>query len=117
MKTIGAALTLTVVCMFECGPPKETGFKADREVRFAGQLLDSTGTVLPGIELVLGCSESQRRIRTDNLGNYDFGVIGPGDCRVGIASPYWLPPKVKCDQSRCWVDSLRLNPKGNVTVY
>lgn len=95
--------------------------KIDRPQSLVGVLQDPGGAVLPGlaIELLQGKTVVQR-LRTNNLGEYDFGQIQPGKYRIHIRDeghPF-CAPKVTCGRNGCTLEpKLKLYSKRTVVVY
>ena len=86
----------------------------------SGTFLDQSGAVLSGLNLELKSGQNVfRNVRTDNLGQYDFGEIPAGEykLRVKYADDAFCAPIVRCGKE-CVVDPrLKVNPKHNVVVY
>ena len=94
--------------LFECGPKQYSEFTVDHPAKLSGQLLDPQGAAVANLKLVLRCGANTVQLRTDLQGNYDFGVLQPGVCRIGTPSNVWKPPEVKCDGRGCALQKLRI---------
>jgi hypothetical protein len=109
MKVI-ATMALATCILFECGPKQYSQFTVNRPMKLAGQLLDPQGAAVPNLKLVVKCGSEKFERLTDMAGNYDFGILREGDCKIGTPVKIWMPPEVKCGADACAISKLRLAP-------
>ena len=106
---LAAVMIFAVVALYDCGPKQYSQFTVEHPARLSGQLSDPQGATVPNLKLVLRCGEAKAvEVKTDLEGNYDFGVLPAGTCKIGTPSKVWLPPKVKCDERGCALERLQL---------
>jgi hypothetical protein len=101
-------MILAATVLFECGPKQYSEFTVEHPVKLSGQLLDPQGAAVPNLKLVLRCGADTMQVRTDLEGNYDFGVLQAGVCKIGTPGNVWKPPEVKCDERGCVLENLRI---------
>jgi hypothetical protein len=116
---IGFLVMMTVsVEARDCSKSKP--FQLGKPQVLSGTLQDPSGAVLPGIEVqLISGNKIVRRLRTSNLGVYDFGEIPSGTYRIRVDYPAkaFCAPEVRCAAGECSVDStLKPNPENMVTV-
>jgi hypothetical protein len=99
---------------------KSKPFQLGKPQVLSGTMQDPSGAVLPGIAVqLLSGKKVVRRLRTDNLGAYDFGEIPSGKYRIRVDYPgkAFCAPEVRCAAEGCSVNStLKANPKNMVMV-
>jgi hypothetical protein len=102
----------------DCSISKEFEIKKPQSI--AGSFEDPTGAVLSGIDVeLLSGKKAIRKLRTDNLGKYDFGEVPTGRYRIrtGFDNHFFCAPKVVCGLEGCSLSTtLSPNPKGYVMV-
>ena len=105
-----AVMLLAAAFLFECNSKQYSEFTVPRAERLSGQLLDPQGAAAANLKLILRCGATRIELRTNAAGNYDFGVVQPGTCRMRTPNKSWLPPEVKCDERGCALEKLRVAP-------
>jgi hypothetical protein len=105
-----ATMILAACILLECGPKHYSQFTLEHPAKLSGQLLDPQGAAVPNLRLVVKCGAAKYERITDGVGNYDFGVLPAGDCKVGTPVKTWMPPEIKCDAQGCALSKLRLAP-------
>lgn len=102
----------------DCSVSKK--FQVRQPQSLAGVFEDPARATLPGIrvELLSGRTVA-RKIRTDDEGRYDFGLIDAGKYRVRIryAGGAFCSPSVHCEANGCSLGrSLKVSSKDAVEV-
>jgi hypothetical protein len=105
-----ATMILAAGVLFECGPKQYSQFTLDHPVKLSGQLLDPVGAAVANLKLVVKCGSATYERTTDLSGNYDFGVLPAGNCRIRTPLQVWMPPEIKCDADACTLGNLHLAP-------
>jgi hypothetical protein len=105
-----AIMICAATLLFECGPKQYTQFTLNRPAKLSGQLLDPQGAAVSNLKLVVRCGRATYERTTDMAGNYDFGVLTAGNCKIGTPAKIWMAPEVKCDAQGCALSKLRLAP-------
>jgi hypothetical protein len=103
-----------VMILAECNSKQYSEFTVTRATTLSGQLLDPQGAAVANLQLILRCGASTVQLRTGLAGNYDFGVLQSGICKIRTPSKVWKPPEVKCDEHGCVLEKLRLAPMSVV---
>jgi carboxypeptidase family protein len=102
----------------DCSKSKE--FELVKRQALSGSFQDPSGAVLSGIEVqLLSGKKVVRDLRTDNLGRYDFGEVGPGKYKIRIeyGGKAFCAPQVRCKAGECRINPiLEPNPKNYVLV-
>ena len=121
--TIKSALTASMLMMAilarDCSTSKP--FHLSHAQNLSGTFRDPSGAVLGGMKVrLLQGKRTVKRVRTDNLGAYDFGEIPSGTytLRVQYApNDAFCAPEIRCEAGQCAIDSiLKPNPKNMVLV-
>jgi hypothetical protein len=112
--------TIVVIPLFgrDCSVSKP--FQVSSPQALAGVLQVPNHIPLPGIQVeLLSGTKVIQRLRTNNQGKYDFGMVHAGGYRIHVeySGGAFCAPRVSCTRQRCIVDPvLRLNPKDIVKI-
>lgn len=100
----------------DCSVSRE--FRITNPQALSGTLEDPNGSVLSGFNLeLLSGKDIFRQLRTDNNGEYDFGVVPLGRYRVRIRhDDVFCVPKILRGPQKCTLPRLILNSKKMVQV-
>lgn len=86
-------------------------FTVTEKSALAGVLVDATGAAREDIPLELRCGNQTVAKITNQLGQYDFGVLEPGTCKIWVGRAMrdvWKIKKVNCRNGKCQIDTLGL---------
>ena len=101
------------VVIYSPGYPSKQKEKDSSSVRFripasqtlSGVLKDPQGAVIANLKLELVCAELKKIAQTDYHGNFDLGLVQPGECTITFDPGPWLAPTIKCSAESCMIES------------
>jgi hypothetical protein len=92
-------------------PPSQVSntFKLEKAKSLRGQLVECDGAIVGSTEIQLLNDKTQlvKSTRSGTLGEYDFGVLGPGKCRVRVDQ---MVEARKKPRVICMIDGCRIAP-------
>jgi hypothetical protein len=86
-------------------------FTVREKSRLSGIMRDQTGAAREDIPVELQCKDQSSKRVTSKQGEYDFGLLDPGACRIWISkshSKLWRILKVTCSVGNCEIGKLEL---------